>query len=235
MRGRIVAFALGVGLALTSSTAEAEEINVGALDARRPNLVRVETGIEHGFVASIGYGRVFRAKDRPLVLTGELTLPWARLDFGDLRARVGVQVPIVGTQKHWKLIGKVAPTLRSMKTRMHAMTSLGADLGVAGGYYRTRWFLAGELGVDWSMTTHIEHSALSRRVLYADAKDGWYGNPGGNFYYGLVGGVSFRAIDLTLRVGQARDLVQARPGLIPMVALLGLNVRFGDARRRGGG
>ena len=97
-----------------------------------------------------------------------------------------------------------------------------------GGYYQRCWFIAAEFGVDWAITTHIAHSQFYRDTVYADAKDGWYANTGGEFYYGLLGGYSFPSVDIIVRAGQRRDLAKARASFLPFYATVGVNVRFGD-------
>ena len=41
---------------------------------------------------------------------------------------------------------------------------------------------------DVDLTTHVTHSDAYRATTYMDAKDGWYGNTGGNVRAGLQGG-----------------------------------------------
>lgn len=219
-----VAFLLAV-----PNITDAQEVNFGALDSEQPNMVHINTGLEYAFVAGVGYSRIFRVFDRHLVLTGDLRLPYAKLDFSDYRVRVGVMAPIVGKQA-WKLAGRIVPTLRGVKNDLARLTNLGVDVGFVGGYYAKRWFVAGELGFDWAITTHIKHSNQFRSTVYEDAKDGWYAIAGGNVYYGLLGGYSFRFVDIVLRGGQARNL-KFKAQTIPFYATLGVNVRFGDIKR----
>ena len=96
------------------------------------------------------------------------------------------------------------------------------DARLTGGYYG-RWWCAGELGLDWAATTYVEHSSAYRDTVYADARDGWYGNAGGTFYVGLNAGVSIKSVDLVLRVGHPRSMTLA-PQTVPFFALVGINV-----------
>ena len=60
-----------------------------------------------------------------LLLTGDLTVPWAGVDASDYRVRAGALVPIVGSRR-WKLAGSLAPTLRGTRNDTGRMTSAGA-------------------------------------------------------------------------------------------------------------
>lgn len=227
---RLAAVVVFASLASASTLAAAHEVNFGALGGDRPNLLYTRGGAEYGFVAAVGYGRVFRIADRPLVLSGDLTLPIAMPDFGDYRARVGVQIPLV-QKRGGVLAARVAPAIRGNENAIARMTSFGSDTGIVAGYYATRWFVAGEVGIDMTWTTHIEHADRYRAIQNPAAKNGWYGLTGGNVYYGLLGGYSLESVDFMLRIGQSRNLSNGKTGFLPAYATLNINVRLPDPRR----
>ena len=205
----------------------AQEINLSAIDEGPTNRVQVRTGAEYGFVAGLGYARTLAVPgvERPVLVTGELTAPWAHVDASDYRLRLGALVPIAGAGP-WRVAGSLAPTLRHTKNDVAVMTSLGADVGVVGGYYARHWFTAGEVGYDWIGTTHITSSDLYRRFVYANARDGWYGEgASGNLRAGIQAGATFSRYDLALRAGALRDVAGEAP-LLPFYATLGLSTRF---------
>lgn len=220
---RLVGMLLLVVALLAAAPARAEGLNLAKLD-ETTNVVQVSTGAEFGFVAGAGYARVIPLLGRQLVLSGDVVLPWAGLDLSDYRVRVGALMPIV-TGAHWKLAGSVAPTARGTKNEISRMTSVGADLGAVGGYYAHRWFVAGELGFDWAMTTHITNTDAYRSNVFAGARDGWYANPGGNARAGLQGGLSFGSYDVILRVGEVRG-TDCQPPLLPFYGTLAVDTRW---------
>lgn len=222
MKRAVAMMMVGLGL-LVSFGARAQELNLGALD-ETSNIASVSTGAEYGFVAGAGYARVVPFLDRPLVLFGDFTLPWAGLDLSDYRLQVGALLPIVELGR-WKLAGSLAPTLRGTKNDIARMTDVGANIGAVGGYYSRRWFVAAELGFDWAMSTYVSHSPVYRSAVYADARDGWYENPGGNARAGLQGGISFGRYDVILRLGEMRD-VGGAPPLLPFYGTLAVNARW---------
>jgi hypothetical protein len=209
------ALALGVSL-LVAPPARAQEVNLARLDEGPVNRVYVRTGAEWAFVAGAGYERVASVARRPVLLVAELSAPWVAANTSDYQARLGVLAPIVG----WgglKLAGSLEPTLRGTQNDLGRMTALGADAGLTGGYYARGWFLAGEFGFDYTLTTHITQSKLYRDTVYANARDGWYVNPGGNYRLGGQVGVSFSRLDVILRGGTLRDM-KGSPPMFPYYA-----------------
>jgi hypothetical protein len=209
---------------MLAAPAWAQNVNLARIDAQTPNHVQVRSGAEYGFVAGVGYARAVVFLDRTILLGGDATLPWGGFDAGDYALRTSALVPIVGVD-HWRLAGSLAPTVRGTRNDASRMTSLGIDLGAIGGYYAPGWFAAGELGFDWAMTTHVAHSDLYRRIVYAGARDGWYANPGGNFRLGVQAGLSFSRFDLLLRVGKLRDIKGDGP-MFPLYGTLGVDTRW---------
>jgi hypothetical protein len=198
------ALALGMSL-LAAAPAQAQEVNLARLDEGPANRIYVRTGAEWAFVAGLGYARSASVARHPVLLVGELSAPWAAANTSDYQARLGVLAPILA----WgglKLAGSLEPTLRGTHNDLGRMTALGADAGLTGGYYARGWFLAGEFGFDYTLTTHIAQSKLYRDTVYANARDGWYVNPGGNYRLGGQAGLSLSRFDVVLRGGILRDM-----------------------------
>ncbi len=207
---------------VVAAPAAAEEINLATATAERPNLVLARTGVDHALVLDLGYRRVVDWGGRTLLLGGDLAVPWDRPDLGDFRARAVVAATLLGDGgRGWKLVGSLAPTWRATDNAAAVEHALGVDVRLTAGYYG-RWWCAGELGLDWAATTHVSSSAAYRAV-YASARDGWYGNPGGTLYAGANGGVSLGAVDVVLRVGVPRTVSLGAQNL-PFFALVGANV-----------
>jgi len=211
-------------LLMVAVSATAQDLNVRLLGEEHRNAVQIRAGAEYGFIAGIGYSRSLRVAGRRLIVFGDLTMPWAELDAADYRVKAGVLASFAEGRR-WKLIGKAAPLVRGIENELSRMTNLGLDAGVVGGWYGPRWFLSGEVGLDWAVASHIAHTDLYRSTSYPDAQDGWYASPGGNVYYGLVGDVAFQQYGLMFRVGQTRD-TNAEVQLLPFYGTLGFNVRF---------
>ncbi len=210
-------FAFVVVVALAAG-ASAQELNLAATSAARPDIVQARTGLDHAFVAEIGYQRVLGWG----FVGGSIATPWASPDAGDYRVRATVGLPLLAGE-HWKLAGWLAPTLRGTDDAAGRMIGVGADLRLVGGWYAPGWFVAGEAGIDWVAATHVAVSDAYRKLAYAGAQDGWYGLPGGTTYAGLQAGLSFSSLDLVLRVGQPRTTSLALQ-TVPFYATLGFNL-----------
>jgi hypothetical protein len=204
-------------------TAHAQHVNAGALDDDA-KVVTVTTGAEHGLMLGLGYGRVTSVADRPVLVTGDVTLGWAEVDVDDFRLRVGALAPLAGRGR-WKVLGGFAAIVRGTENDLGRLTSVGVDAAVLAGRYTRRALIALELGVDAAMATHVAHSDDYRRVVYADAPDGWYGNPGALVRAGLQAGVSLGRHDLILRAGRMVDLQGGAP-MIPFYGTLTYDARW---------
>lgn len=210
-------------LSAFAQRAAAYELNLAATP-EDTHVVSSSVGLENAFVATVGYGHTLRLLDRVVLVGGNVTLPWATPDSGDFRLKVGGLVPVV-TGAQWRLLAQVMPVLRGSESLLNRMTNFGVEAGVVGGYYGRRWFAAAELGGDWAMLTHVEHSARYRSTTYAGAKDGWYRTTGATVHAGFFGGYSLDTVDLVLRAGQQRDLHLDKL-LVPAYLTLGVNVRL---------
>jgi len=221
---RLLRAAVFAAVVAAPLAARAQEVNLSRLDDEPANRVHVRTGAEYGFVASVGYARTVSLLDRRLLLTSDVTFPFGNADASDYRVRAGALVPIVGSRQ-WRLAGTLAPTARGTQNAAGTMTSLGTDVGVQGGFYARHWFVAGETGLDWAMTTHIKYSDTYRELVYEGARDGWYAMSGGIIRYGLQAGASFGRHDLTLRAGQMVEVGGEKP-MLPFYGTLSLDTRW---------
>jgi hypothetical protein len=105
------------------------------------------------------------------------------------------------------------------------MTNVGLETSAFGGFYDSSWFVAAEAGLDWAAATYIEHTERYRRVVYEGARDGWYSSTGTTMVYGLLGGYSFRNVDVILRAGQRRDL-RLNTWMLPFYAGIAVELRL---------
>ena len=215
------ALAVTFCIAASATEASAQELNLANTTVDRPNLVHVRTGLEHGFTAQLGYDRVLSVSDRMLIVGFELGMPWAEPDLGDVQLRLGASMPLV-ERGPWKVSARLGPTLRSADTAASRMTSIGADLRVAAGYYRRRGFVAADAGLDWAAATYIRSSDEYRMRIYADAEDGWYSSTGGTIRAGVQAGVSLTRFDVVARAGRT-FAIDFDSQTVPFYATLGLN------------
>lgn len=218
----IAALALAVGAVAICGPAAAQDLNFGALRSDDRHVFHMGVGVEDAMVASFGYGHLLPLLGRTFVLGGELDV--VPVHVSDSRLRVGAVAP-VASYGGWMAGAKVLGILRNASNDVNRMTNLGVEPSLFGGFYAKRWFLAAEAGVDWAPATYIHHTESYRRLVYEDARDGWYSSTGANLVYGVSGGYSFSNVDLVVRAGQRRDFRLAT-WLLPFYATLGVEVRL---------
>jgi hypothetical protein len=210
-----------VALALAAArAASAQELNLAATSTDQPSIVQARSGLDHALLGEVGYRHVLAWQEQQLFVGGDVAIPLASADLGDYRLRATVGLPLGG--EHWKLAAWLSPTLRGTENAAAEMAALGVDLRLTGGYYRRRWFVAGEAGLDWVVATRITFSD-AYRSMYPGAKDGWYRLTGGTTYAGVQGGVSFSSFDVVVRAGHPRTTA-LQPQTVPFYLSLGVNV-----------
>ena len=181
-------------------------------------------GLDPAVLVTCGYVRGIEVANRDVMLSAELAIPIAAFDLKDYRLKVGGQTSLYRS-KGWDVSARTSFILRGTENWMHSATNIGADITGLFGYYGKRWFAAGEFGLDKALATKITASNRYKQFYYDDFKDGWYGNPGGNFHYGLRTGFLMNPTEITLRFGLQRT-EKFNKGFPPFFGVLGVNYRF---------
>lgn len=211
--------------ALTISTgASAQVLNWKNLEEPGKNILTVNVGLEHGLVAGAGYAYQLKSKI-PIVLNTEFSTASGDKLFDDFKAKIGGQVRLLKAgDVHFS--AKVQGVFRRNENAFVRMLNFGSDMAAVIGYYRARWFAAGEAGFDKAIVTHFKHSR-SYKDIYPGVEDGWFEPAtGGNFYYGLQGGYSFKNSDITVRLGKLLQQDLRSVPLVPYYVSLGFNLKL---------
>jgi hypothetical protein len=218
----IAALAIAVGAVTICGPAAAQDLNFGALRSDDRHVLHMGVGVEDAVVASLGYGHVLSLMGRTSLLGGTLDVVPAHAS--DWRLRLGAVVPVT-SHGGWTAGAKTLGILRNARNDMNRMTNLGVEMSLFGGFYAERWFAAADVGVDWATATYIRHTDAYRRLIYEDARDGWYSSTGAALVYGVSGGYSFSNVDIVVRAGQRRDFSFAT-WLLPFYATVGVDIRL---------
>lgn len=201
----------------------AAQWNVARMETR-PNRMYATYGLDPAFVATVGYGRVIRLYGHEFQLTADGGLATEKLDTRDFRARVGTQTSLL----RWRslhLTGSATFITRGTENQVYKALDFGADLTGTLGLYRRGWFVAGEIGKDKAIVTHVTNSDWYKRYFYPDAKDGWYLDCGGTVHYGLAAGLALGPMEVVGRFGWLRTETwdQMSP---PVYASVGVGIGF---------
>ena len=217
------AFALFTALAAAARSAHAQAFS--RLEAGQQT-VTAETGLQAGFVTSLGYATGLRldAIDRTLMPFAQATLLVAKPDPSDYAFRVGSQISVASIG-WFDLSTQLAFEVAGTENSIYRGTALRTELVLLAGHYGRRWFAVAEAGYGRAWLTYIENSEYYRMNFYADARDGWYGGTGGRLHAGAKGGVTLGAVEVVLRAGVTKTETLQDLDL-PFYATLGANYRF---------
>jgi hypothetical protein len=185
--------------------------------------LHVTTALDPAVITSIGYGRVTTLFGATMRLGVEAGVVAGDADLRDYRVRLGVDVQLL-QRGALRAGANVAFMTRGTSNRVFRAVNFGSDMGVTAGVYRPGWFVAGEVGFDKAIITHLTHTQASRDRYYPDAKDGWYLNNGGTARLGIMTGRSLGGAELVLRAG----ILRTQGGdALPVPGYLTLGVGFG--------
>ncbi len=208
---------------ICNTTIQAQNINWQGMPKEKTHVMSLSFGLEHGAVYSLGYGYQIHKKT-PLLLNMTVSLPAGNQLVDDFKVRIGGQQKIFGS-RNFLTTAKVYGVFRRFDNDFARFLNFGSEFAIVTGYYRPRWFVAGEFGFDKAIVTHIQHSDLARDY-YNDIKNGWYIPSGGNFFCGIQGGLTFAKNDLTLNLGKYSTQYLNSGTTLPFYAQLGYNLRF---------
>ncbi len=185
---------------VTSLNSYGQTINWSRLKKSDRHIVNINAGLEYSLIGSIGYGYQLKTKI-PIVLVADFSTPFGEALLDDHKAKVGASFKLAKAG-NFHFTSKIQGIFRRYENDFVRMVNFGSELSATAGYYKKKWFVAGETGFDKAIVTNFKHTQLYKDV-YPAVKDGWYEPAtGGNFYYGLQTGVSFKQSDFTLRLGK---------------------------------
>lgn len=219
-------YILPVLMVLAGSALRAQTVNWGGLQQNDKQFLHAHAGANYGMVFGIGYGYKLTGNRFPVIAQVEYSFPAGQQLFDDFKTKFGGQVRLVEVHD-FHLSVKAQGVFRRYENELVRLLNWGVDMSGAVGYYCPRWFVAAEFGFDKAISTHFKHSDQYKSE-YPDVQDGWYQPAtGGNFNYGLLGGVSFGKHDVTVKGGFLRAEDFKTKPLLPFYVQLGYNYRLG--------
>jgi hypothetical protein len=160
-----------------------------------------------------------------MVANIEYSFPSGNKIFDDFKTKIGVQIRWIEFH-NFQFSTKIHGVFRRYENDFVRLLNFGSDLSGIVGYYRPKWFIAADVGFDKAIVTQFKHSEIYKEQI-PGVVDGWYEPAtGGNFYYGLQAGFSFKNQDIYLRGGQIITQDFKTKPLIPFFGHLGYNIKF---------
>ncbi|MGL5892747.1 MAG: hypothetical protein ACRC3B_22830 [Bacteroidia bacterium] len=207
------------------STANAQTINWANLQEENKNIAGATFGIDYSISYGLSYGRLFTKQRLPTFINIEHSFASGKNLFDDSKTKIGAQVRLL----EWKNVRvgiRAQGIYRMTKNDFVRLANFGSDVAGTVGYYKPKWFVAGEVGFDKAIVTHFKHSK-AYKDNYAAVVDGWYEPAtGGNFYFGVQAGRSFGRHDLTFKAGRLLTQEFKPNVLVPLYLQFGYNLKF---------
>ena len=212
-------------LLVSTEGANAQVFNWAGVNNDNKNIVSVKLGFEYGMVYGLSYGRQAKTRLFPFITSIEYSAPAGKNVLDDFKTEIGVQIRWV-KPGNFQFSTKVNGVFRRYENDFARLLNFGSDIAGILGYYKPKWFIAGETGFDKAIVTHFKHSP-EYQELNPDVANGWFKpSTGGNFYYGLQTGLSIRRIDLNIKLGKILTQDFKTTPMIPFYAQVGFNKKF---------
>ena len=191
-------FILVSALCLIHSVTHAQDLNWAQVQKEQQHFVAAKFGADYATVLGLSYGYRLPGKKLSFV-SAEVSSPFGRGLLDDWKLRLAYQLRV---WQGGKLGLSLKPGLlvRAYESNIAKVLNVGIDLNTALCYYRPKWFLAAEAGVDHTLASKLKQGSLKEN--YPGIYEGWIGSTGGNFKFGGHFGYSFGNQLATLRLGK---------------------------------
>lgn len=214
-----------LALMIFINSLKAQTINWASLKEENTHIINANAGMEYGVIYGLGYSYHLKSKLFPMLVNLDYSFPSGTTIFDDFKTKMGLQLSWIKIHD-FQFSTKIQGIFRRYENDYVRMLNFGSDLSGTIGYYRSKWFLAGEVGFDKAIITNFKHSNIYMDQ-YPWAIDGWYEPAsGGNFYYGFQTGFSFKNQEIYLKAGKLlRQDFKTTP-VIPFYFQLGYNLKI---------
>ncbi len=209
---------------VVSSNGFTQTINWKSLKKEDKHIININAEYDYALVYGAGYGYQIGSAV-PAVLNLEYSFPSGKNITDDFKSKIGGKVRLLEIM-NFQFSANIYGVYRRYENDLVRMKNFGSDFSGVIGYYKPKWFIAGEVGFDKAIVTNLKHSQTYRDV-FPEVTDGWYSPPsGGNFYYGVQTGFSFKQQDIYLKAGKVITQDFETKPMVPFFAQIGINFRF---------
>jgi len=201
----------------------AQNINWRSFDIGQKHILNLNAGFDYGITWGVGYGYKLATKI-PIVLNMEYSSPAGEHPFDDLKTKFGAQAE-VARLGNFSATVRVMGNFRRYENDLVRLASFGSEISGTIGYFKPRWFVAGEFAHDKAIVTHFKHRPLARED-FPYVQDGWYLPTAGNVSFGIQSGFSFRKNDVYLKIGKVVSQDFKATPMVPFYFQMGWNKRI---------
>ena len=220
-----IKYFFGACCLVIACASNAQTFNWNNLHKDQKQILHFNVNAEYAVTYGVGYNYKLRSK-LPIILNAEYSFPSGKNIADDFKVKIGGQVDWFNAG-NFHFITKIHGVFRRYQNNYARLVNFGSDLSAIIGYYKSKWFIAGEAGFDKAIITHFKHTDLYKQN-YPGTKDGWYEpSTGGNFYYGIQAGLSGRKFDVYLKAGKLTEQDFKTSPLLPIYGQLGVTLKLG--------
>lgn len=206
----------------------AQTLNWASLNTKQKHIVNLNAGIDYGLVFGAGYEFQLNTK-LPILLNAELSVPSGKNLTDDFKTKIGGEIRWFHSGNFY-VSSDIQGIFRKYENSYATLLNFGSYTSAIAGYYRPKWFVAGELGFDKAIVTHFKHTDLFKEN-FPGIKDGWYEPAtGGNFNYGIQGGTTIKRTDIYLKLGKTIQQDFKTNPVVPFYFQIGVNEKFGKRK-----
>jgi hypothetical protein len=223
MKNIFLLITLMAGAALATK-ATAQTLNWSALQQEHKHIASVNVGWDYATSLGVGYAYKLDTK-MPVVLGVQFSVPAGNNLTDDFKAKLGGQVRVVKAGNFLATVMAYGIYRQFEHASVVRFQNFGSEFRGVAGYYKARWFVAGEFGFDKAIVTYIKNMDAMEHY-YPTIRNGWYIPTGGNFQYGIQAGYSLKSVDVNLKAGKMVDQYFKSTARIPYYCQLGVNVKF---------
>jgi hypothetical protein len=221
---KVTIMLLAISFLLIISNVNAQNINWASLQKTQRHIININAGLDYGLTYGVGYGYQLKTK-LPIIINGEYSFPSGNKIFDDYKSKIGGTIRLAKIS-NFQFSAKLHGVFRRYENTLTRLVNFGSDMSAAAGYYKRKWHVAGEFGFDKAIVTNFKHSQIYKDN-FPLVKDGWYEpSTGGNFYYGIQTGISFKQHDIYLKAGRVLTQDFKTKPLVPYYAQIGINAKL---------
>ncbi|PKW29630.1 hypothetical protein [Flavobacterium lindanitolerans] len=212
-------------IGLLSHLIQAQTVNWQSLKENEKHILNVNTGAEYGIIYGIAYGYKLNSGLFPIIANAEFSIPSGEKLLDDFKSKIGGNIRWVKLGK-FQFSTKAQSVFRRFGNENVRLSNFGMDVSGILGYYENRWFAGAEAGFDKAIVTHFKHTDKYRET-FPGVKDGWYEPAtGGNFYYAVQGGYTFKNQEIYLKLGSIVSQDFKTKPLLPYLLQIGYNYKL---------
>lgn len=216
----IIIFALLANLTI----ANAQTTYWKSIEENSNSLIYLNFGYDFGVTAQVGYGYYFNSK-KPIMLTTDISIPMGNNLIDDFKFRLGGQIGVL-ERANFNLYAKYLATIKKVETNMANQISFGSEFSITTGYFKPKWHLAFDIGIDKTAATRIKHSDLIENN-FPDIQNGWFNNTAAYLFYGIQGSKSINSsMDMNIKLGATKATNKDVDALLPIYLQFGLTKQF---------